>query len=115
MDNTLTIAEIKRRGMAAIDEGLRHGPVHIVKRNKLAAVVLSEDDYQRLTNGKTKSPVALLPPPQAQQSPVDAALVIAFFDASALIYLIEGKEPFARKVRGQLAVATKEHSISVPA
>ncbi|MBK8741244.1 MAG: type II toxin-antitoxin system Phd/YefM family antitoxin [Betaproteobacteria bacterium] len=56
MDNTLTIAEIKRRGMAAIDEGLRHGPVHIVKRNKLAAVVLSEDDYQRLTNGKTKSP-----------------------------------------------------------
>ncbi|MBK7472755.1 MAG: type II toxin-antitoxin system Phd/YefM family antitoxin [Betaproteobacteria bacterium] len=56
MNNTLTIAEIKRRGMAAIDEGLRHGPVHIVKRNKLAAVVLSEDDYQRLTNGKTKSP-----------------------------------------------------------
>ncbi|MBK7472756.1 MAG: PIN domain-containing protein [Betaproteobacteria bacterium] len=36
--------------------------------------------------------------------------MIAFFDASALIYLIEGKEPFARKVRGQLAVATKEHS-----
>ena len=30
--------------------------MHIVKRNKLAAVVLSEDDYQRLTNGKTKSP-----------------------------------------------------------
>jgi predicted nucleic acid-binding protein len=29
--------------------------------------------------------------------------VIAFFDASALIYLIEGKEPFAGKVRKELA------------
>ena len=56
MNNTLTIAEIKRRGMAAIEDGLRHGPVHIVKRNKLAAVVLSEDEYQRLTYGKVKAP-----------------------------------------------------------
>ena len=29
--------------------------------------------------------------------------MIAFFDASALIYLIEGKEPFAGKVRKELA------------
>ena len=56
MNNTLTIAEIKRRGMAAIEDGLRHGPVHIVKRNKPAAVVLSEDDYQRLAFGKVKAP-----------------------------------------------------------
>ncbi len=41
--NTLTFAEIKRRGMAAIEEGLRCGPVHIVKRNLPAAVVLSEE------------------------------------------------------------------------
>lgn len=55
MNNTLTVAEIKRRGMAAIEEGLRHGPVHIVKRNKLAAVVLSEDEYQRLSGGKVQA------------------------------------------------------------
>ena len=41
MNNTLTVAEIKRRGMAAIEDGLRHGPVHILKRNKVAAVVLA--------------------------------------------------------------------------
>lgn len=29
--------------------------------------------------------------------------MIAFFDASALIYLIEGSEPFAGRVRAQLA------------
>lgn len=56
MNNTLTIADIKRRGMAAIEEGLRRGPVHIVKRNKPAAVVLSEDDYQRLLGTKAPAP-----------------------------------------------------------
>lgn len=35
--------------------------------------------------------------------------MIAFFDASALIYLIEGKEPFASRVRGQLAELTQAH------
>jgi prevent-host-death family protein len=54
--NTLTVAELKRRGMAAIEEGLRRGPVHIVKRNRPAAVVLSEDDYQRLVQGKAAAP-----------------------------------------------------------
>ncbi len=53
--NTLTIAEIKRRGMAAIDECLRRGPAHIIKRNKMAAVILSEDEYQRLTKQQSSN------------------------------------------------------------
>ncbi|MBK9021445.1 MAG: PIN domain-containing protein [Sulfuritalea sp.] len=35
--------------------------------------------------------------------------MIAFFDASALIYLIEGAEPFAAKVRKELAAAVRKH------
>lgn len=35
--------------------------------------------------------------------------MIAFFDASALIYLIEGDEPFAARVRDRLAVLSNEH------
>lgn len=54
MNNTVTVGELKRRGMAAIEEGLRYGPVRIVKRNKSAAVVLSEEEYLRLT-GKPSS------------------------------------------------------------
>jgi prevent-host-death family protein len=54
--NTLTVAELKRRGMAAIEEGLRRGPLHIVKRNRPAAVVMSEDEYQRLAHGKIAKP-----------------------------------------------------------
>ena len=57
--NTLTIAELKRRGMAAIEDGLRRGPVHIVKRNRPAAVVLSEGDYQRLAHAKVVAPSGL--------------------------------------------------------
>ena len=35
--------------------------------------------------------------------------MIAFFDASALIYLIEGREPFAGKVRKELAAVAKKY------
>ena len=36
--------------------------------------------------------------------------MILFFDASALIYLIEGQEPFASKVRSELANAAQQHA-----
>jgi hypothetical protein len=52
-DNLLTSAEIKRRGMAVIEERLRLGPVHIMKRNKRAAVVLTEEAYRRLIGAKS--------------------------------------------------------------
>jgi predicted nucleic acid-binding protein len=35
--------------------------------------------------------------------------VIAFFDASALIYLIEGADPFASRLRKELAATAKKH------
>jgi len=35
--------------------------------------------------------------------------VIAFFDASALIYLVEGAEPFASRVRSALAQMVTKH------
>jgi hypothetical protein len=56
MDNILTAAELKRRGMIAIEEGLRAGPLHILKRNKPTAVVLSEEDYARLSQNKPALP-----------------------------------------------------------
>jgi prevent-host-death family protein len=83
MTNTLTVAEIKRRGMAAIEEGLRRGPVHIVKRNKPAAVVISEEEYQRLANGRVAAPegmtavqwlLALPPAGQRSKAEIDAEL-----------------------------------------
>lgn len=40
--------------MAAIEDGLRLGPLHIVKHNRPSAVVLPEDEYLRLTTGKSQ-------------------------------------------------------------
>ncbi len=50
MENTLTISEIKRRGMSTINDRLKLGPARIMKRNRPAAVVLSEAQYQQLLN-----------------------------------------------------------------
>ena len=47
--NILTNEQIKRRGIAAVEEALRHGPVHLVKRNRPAAVAMSEAEFTRLT------------------------------------------------------------------
>ena len=35
--------------------------------------------------------------------------MIAFFDASALIYLVEGAKPFAHRVRAELARTARRH------
>lgn len=35
--------------------------------------------------------------------------MIAFFDASALIYLLEGREPFSSKIKSELARLAKAH------
>lgn len=45
---TIPALEVKRRGMAALEEALKNGPVHIIKNNKPACVVLSEAEYAAL-------------------------------------------------------------------
>ncbi len=81
--NIVTAAEIKRRGMAAIEDGLRQGPLHIVKRNRPAAVVISEEEYQRLSQGRATAARGmnalqwLLKQPQAgsrERADIDAEL-----------------------------------------
>lgn len=55
MENMLTAAELKRRGMAAIEAGLKRGPVQLFKRNKPAAVVLTPADYQHLLHADKRA------------------------------------------------------------
>ncbi len=50
--NTLSAVELKRRGIAAIEEKLTSGPVHLLKRNRPAAVILTESDYRELLQDK---------------------------------------------------------------
>ena len=48
--NILTNEQIKRRGFAAVEDALRQGPVHLVKRNRPAAVVVTEAEFTRLSS-----------------------------------------------------------------
>lgn len=47
--NTLPAQEIKRRGVKAIELALKNGPVHIIKNNVPACVVLTEAQYTQLS------------------------------------------------------------------
>ena len=40
--------EIKRRGVAALDEAIKDGPVHVIKNNQPLYVVLTEERYREL-------------------------------------------------------------------
>jgi hypothetical protein len=50
--NSRTAAELKRRGMTAIEEELRRGRVRLLKRNKATAVVVSAEEHSRLSPDK---------------------------------------------------------------
>ena len=44
----IAVQEIKRRGISAVDDALASGPVHLIKSNRAAYVVMSEQDYQNM-------------------------------------------------------------------
>ncbi|TAN61009.1 prevent-host-death protein [bacterium] len=46
--NTIPAQEIKRRGITAVDEAMKDGPVHVIKNNQPQYVVISEEHYQEL-------------------------------------------------------------------
>lgn len=50
--NTIPAQEIKRRGVSALDELLQQGPVHIIRNNRPAYVVLSQEQFASLTQGR---------------------------------------------------------------
>lgn len=56
--NTLPAQEIKRRGIAAVDELIQTGDVHIIKNNQLQYVVLSEERYRELIEAQNEAYVA---------------------------------------------------------
>jgi PHD/YefM family antitoxin component YafN of YafNO toxin-antitoxin module len=82
---TLPAQELKRRGLAAIDPLLPHGPVHVLRNNRPAAVVLSPEAYQRLAEdaarGATRPDIwslieraGSLPSSRRTRKEIDAAL-----------------------------------------
>jgi PHD/YefM family antitoxin component YafN of YafNO toxin-antitoxin module len=46
--NSIPAQEIKRRGIAVVDELIAKGDVHVIRNNQPQYVVLSEERYQEL-------------------------------------------------------------------
>lgn len=46
--NSIPAQELKRRGIAAVDDLIANGDVHVIRNNQPQYVVLSEERYQEL-------------------------------------------------------------------
>lgn len=46
--NSIPAQEIKRRGIAAVDDLIAEGDLHVIRNNRPEYVVLSEERYQEL-------------------------------------------------------------------
>ena len=46
--NVISAQELKRRGIAAVDDVIAEGDVHVIRNNQPQYVVLSESRYQEL-------------------------------------------------------------------
>ena len=54
--HTIPASEVKRRGVAALEDAAKAGPVHVIKNNRPTLVVLTEEEYARLTGRATGEP-----------------------------------------------------------
>ena len=52
---TIPAREIKRRGIVAVEEALKEGPVHIIKNDQPRFVVLDEEHYRELLDAQEQA------------------------------------------------------------
>ena len=52
---TIPATEIRRRGLSVIDKALKHGPVHVLKDNEPAYVIMAEAQYRELSEQYRRS------------------------------------------------------------
>ena len=55
---TIAAQDIKKRGISAVDEAMKEGPVHVIKNNQPQYVVLSEERYQQLVEAEDEAYLA---------------------------------------------------------
>ncbi|MHB8762805.1 MAG: prevent-host-death protein [Deferrisomatales bacterium] len=53
--NSIPAQEIKRRGIAAVDELIAEGDLHVIRNNRPQYVVVSEERYQELVSAEREA------------------------------------------------------------
>ena len=84
--NTIPAQEIKRRGIAAVDELIATGDVHVIRNNRPEYVVLSEARYQELVAEAEEAYVARV---KASLEDVKAGRVRRFASADELLQALD--------------------------
>lgn len=56
--NSIPAHELKRRGVVALEEAAKNGPVHIIKNSRPTLVVLTQEAYARLTGSQGGEPAS---------------------------------------------------------
>ena len=55
---TIPAREIKRHGIAVVDEALQEGPVHVIRYDRPAYVIMDEAQYQDLLEAQESAHLA---------------------------------------------------------
>lgn len=84
--NTLSAQELEQRGLAAVNEALESGPVHIVEDDRPRYVVMTEERYRDLLEAEDEAHVARV---RAALADVEAGRVRRFDSVGELMQAIE--------------------------
>lgn len=87
--NSLPAQEIKRRGLAAVDEAIANGDVHVIRNNQPQYVIISEVRYQELVAEANEAYLARV---KASLQDVKAGRVQRFTSADALLQALESND-----------------------
>jgi PHD/YefM family antitoxin component YafN of YafNO toxin-antitoxin module len=87
--NAIPAQEIKKRGISAVDEALKEGPVHVIKNNQPKYVVLTEKRYRDLIEAEDEAYLARV---RASLEDVKAGKVRRFKSAAELLKAIDEAE-----------------------
>ncbi len=88
--NSIPAQELKRRGIAAVDDLIAKGDVHVIRNNQPQYVVLSEERYQELVAEANEAYLARV---RASLEDVKAGRVKKFKTADDLLKALETEEP----------------------
>ena len=86
--NVIPAQEIKRRGIAALDDIIDRGDVHIIRNNQPQYVVLSEERYQELVAEANEAYLARV---RASLKDVKAGRVKKFTSADELLKALDSE------------------------
>lgn len=87
--NTIPAQEIKRRGIAAVDDVIAKGDLHLIRNNQPQYVVVSEARYQDLIGAEQEAHVARV---KAALEDVKAGKVVKFTTTEDLLKALDTEE-----------------------